>query len=190
MKKEVSDHIARTFLENKTDKKRDKSFFPFIVLSLGLVIGSVSVTSFLFKPNGRNLSILGERLVLEKHDGPHVLNFNFSDSVSKLGRLTIDIPEINLSAYKKLRFSVRLKDADIRKLGRLKVVLMNRRKETSSLYISEVDNSWKEIVLPLSDFKNIRTWSDLAQLSFAIEEWNLYPKKGSLLIDDIEFSRN
>ena len=189
MKKEVSDHIAKAFFENKNNKKNYRSFSLGLVLTLGVIITFILVVTFLLKSDKKNILVLGQKILLEKHDGPYVLNFNFSDSSSKVESLIIDIPDIDVSAYTKLKFSVRIKDTDTRKLGVLKVALTNRRKESSNLYISEIDNAWKEINVSLSDFNRIHDWSNLAKLSFTIEEWNLFPKKGELLIEGIEFSK-
>ena len=106
----------------------------------------------------------------------------------------INIPDIDLSGYGALKFSVRLKDAGEHKLGVLKVGVMNKRKEFSSLYVPEINNRWKRIILPFSEFNQIRSWSDVAQLSFTLEEWNSY-KNGNFAvsaapIDATELARN
>ncbi|PIZ83982.1 MAG: hypothetical protein COX96_06120, partial [Candidatus Omnitrophica bacterium CG_4_10_14_0_2_um_filter_44_9] len=99
-------------------------------------------------------------------------------------------PDIDLSNYKRLSFSIRLKDADTRQLGSVKVGLVNIRKETSSLYVSDINNSWKKLSLPFSDFGKIQDWTRPIKITFTLEEWNIFAKKGELLIDGVEFSKN
>lgn len=188
MKKEVSDHIAKAFLEKRLKKSDEKApFLTIITLSVIITLVFVTVLSFWLSP--RKFLSLGQNIVLEKHDGPYVLDFNFLDSPSKVESLTIEIPDIDLSAYNKLKFSIRSSGSETVSLGALKVGLVNKRKETSSLYIQGVNNKWKRVSLPFADFKDFRNRSNLTQLTFTLEEWNLYPKKGGLLVDDIQFSK-
>ncbi|OIO36403.1 MAG: hypothetical protein AUJ74_02590 [Candidatus Omnitrophica bacterium CG1_02_44_16] len=190
MKKEVSDHLAKAFFDKRDTKKEDKSFIFYIAVSLLFVAVLLFVSGFLTKPNLKGYYIRDEKLVFEKHDGPYILNFNFRDSSSKIETLAINIPDIDLSNYKRLSFSIRLKDADTRQLGSVKVGLVNIRKETSSLYVSDINNSWKKLSLPFSDFGKIQDWTRPIKITFTLEEWNIFAKKGELLIDGVEFSKN
>jgi hypothetical protein len=190
MKKEISDHLAKAFFERKEKKKEDSSFIFYIAVSLLFVAGLLFVSGFLSKPNIKGFYICDEKLVFEKHDGPYVLSFNFKDSSTKIETLVINIPDIDFSTYKHLSFSIRLKDADTRQLGYVKVGLVNIRKETSSLYLSDINNSWKKLSLPFSDFGKIQDWTRPVKILFTLEEWNTFAKRGELLIDGVEFSKN
>ncbi|MFH0877535.1 MAG: hypothetical protein V1863_04855 [Candidatus Omnitrophota bacterium] len=190
MKKEVSDHLARAFFDKGIRKKRDFNFFFFLVLSV-LVVGVLVLTvSTLGSSKVRSLETSGVRWRLEKHDGPYVLNFDFTQVPSKIQSLEVDLPQVDLSGYNRLSFSVRLFNAREKELGALKVTLMNRRKESSHIYLSDITPSWQSHKLSLSQFGKIQDWSNLTQLVFSLEEWNLNPKKGQILIDAIEFSKN
>lgn len=191
MKKEVSEHLARTFLDNRSKKKSSRKPNFILLLSLCLVISFVSALILLEKGGRGGISVLGHNIVLEKHDGPYILNFDLDDAPSKMQSLIIDLAPggIDVSRYDTLKFNIRVKDADVRQTGSIKVGLVNNRRETSSLYISDVKNSWKKVVVPFSDLRQIHDWSCLTQLFFSLEEWNLFPKKGQILIDSIEFSK-
>lgn len=190
MKKEISDHLAKAFFDKKEKTKEDNSFIFYIAVSLLFVAVLLFVSGFLSKPNLKGYYVRDEKLVFEKHDGPYVLSFNFGDSSSKIETLVINIPDIDLSSYKRLSFSIRLKDADTRQLGAVKVGLVNIRKESSSLYLSDINNSWKKLSLPFSDFGKIQDWTRLVKILFTLEEWNTFAKRGELLIDGVEFSKN
>lgn len=192
MKKEVCDHLAHVFLEKRPaqNQKKEKSFFYFLSLSLGLI--AVFILGLTLWPRfaPKVLALKNEALRLERHDGPYHLKFDFTQSASSSATLDIEMPDVDLRHYKKIAFSVRLRDADARRLGTLKVSLVNKRRETSSHYISEVSSSWKKVVVPFSAFGKIQDWSHLNFLTFTLEPWNAISQKGRLLIDDIQFLTN
>lgn len=189
MKKEISDHIANAFFEKKAGKKKDKSFFFIIAVTFFVLASFVLGVGLFVGPNAKKIPAGGQNILFEKYDGPYVLNFNFDDSTSKLQTLVIDIPNIDLSGYKRFKFSVRLKNAPKKPGASMKVGLVDRRAVTSSLYISELNDSWKKMSLPLTDFDKIQDRQGLVHLTFTVEEWNIPVKKGELLIEGIEFSK-
>ncbi len=190
MKKEVSDHIAKAFFETKAVKKNDDRLLFYIVVSLLFVACFIFVSSFFLGPKFKQIAQQGQNIIFEKHDGPYVLSFNFQDAQSKIETLNIDFPDVDLSAYKRIVFSIRMKDGGAQKLGAVKVSLVNKRRESSSQYLSDIKNSWRKLSLPLSDFGKIQDWTHLSKISFSLEQWNIVPVKGELLIDGIEFSKN
>jgi len=190
MKKEISDHIASTFFEKKKKpprKKDRKSLSKRILLFLLTALFILAAIKVVATTRFTGLHVV-RRLGLIKHDGPFRLNYNFLNrATSKIEVLTIDMPEIDLREYKAIRFSLRMMDNDNQKDGIVKVSLTNRRKETSSLYIQNIGPSWKVIEIPRENFHALNDWSQLNQLSFTVEEWNLRRKEGVLLIDGVEF---
>ncbi len=190
MKKNISDHLARAFFDRKIEEGREKSFFFFIALSIAAIVTFIFLASFLLRPGKqKGVKVLGQSIALQSYEGPFVLNFDFNGAFSKIESLNIEIPKIDLSNFDVLNFSIRLKNADASSLGALRVSVSNTRNEVSHLYISGIHDSWKRVSMPFSEFKKICDWSNLSQLSFTLEEWNLHPKSGELLIDDIEFSK-
>ncbi len=190
MKKEISDHIASTFFEKKKKpprKKDRKALSKRILLFLLTALFILAAIKVLATARVTGVHV-GRRLGFVKHDGPFQLNYNFLNrATSKIETLTIDIPEIDLREYKAIRFSLRMMDDDNQKDGIVKVSLSNRRKETSSLYIQNIGPSWKVIEIPRENFRSLNDWSQLNQLTFTVEEWNLRRKAGVLLIDGVEF---
>lgn len=192
MKKEISDHIARTFFEKKipTVVKKEKKHLPrrVWILLLFMVFLAAALGFKLMRFEGAELLKVETNLALVNHEGPYRLSFDFTKPAgSKIESLTLDMPQIDLRGYKKVRISLRLMGEDSRRVGTIKVSLVNTRKETSSFYVQSVGRSWTRLDIPCENFPAINDWSNLKQLSFTIEEWNLRPKKGVLLIDGIEF---
>ena len=192
MKKEISDHIAKAFLETREPRsqRQDNSFVFYIVLSVCIVALLVLGISFFTGSGAKGLFSKNTILRLESHDGPYSLKFDFNYTKSQASSLNIDLPDIDLKGFSSLGFKIRFKETDSPVAGNLKLSLVNKRKETSSLYFSQLNHSWKSIAVPLSSFGNIKDWSRLIGISFTVEPWNVNAKKGELLIDDIQFQKN
>ena len=191
MKKEISDHIAQTFFEKKRSPqkqaKKHASYRIRVLLFLLSALFVLAALKLIVSVRHETLYV-ARRLTLATHDGPYRLDFNFLNrATSKVETMSIEIPDIDLREYRKIRFSLRLTGDDNQKDGIVKVSLINKRKEASSLYLRNVGHSWKRIEIPREDFRSLHDWSHLSQLSFSLEEWNVRPKKGVLLIDGVEF---
>lgn len=188
MKKEVSEHLSRAFFENKKKKKSDNRV---LVIALTLCIAAIFIFLIIYSISRGAVPfrVPGQQLVLEKRDGPFILNFDFSSAETKAQSLNIDLAEMDLRGYDTLKFSIRLVDAVPKEKSRIKVAFVNKRKETSSLYLPPATSSWQKLSLKFSAFKDIKDWSTLTRLVFTLEEWNLAPEKGRLMVDDIEFSK-
>jgi hypothetical protein len=195
MKKEVSDHLARVFLETKMPEKEkketgEKSFFFFIGVSAAVISGLVFGIGFLNQSGARRAKVAPQVVSIEKHDGPYVLKFNFKDAPSKIETLSIFLGGMDLKGFSRMRFAIRINDAQTSKLGSLKASLTNARRESSSIYLSDLRHSWKTVELSLKHFSHIHDWTCLERLSFSLEAWNLGPETGELLIDGVEFIKN
>lgn len=191
MKKEISDHLAEIFFEKKkrSSKHAKKPFSRRVLVLFFLIFLLLSVAGFkLLYFHTDELVKLESNIRLVKHDGPYRVGFDFRERrASRVETFTLEMPEIDLRDYRKLRFSLRLLGEDSQREGTIKVSLINARKEISSLYVQNVGHSWTGVEIPCENFQSISDWSNLRQLAFSLEEWNIRPKKGSLLIDEIEF---
>lgn len=192
MKKEISDHLAKAFFETNVSqvKQRDKNFVFYLAVSVALVVVLVFSTTILANLSSGRLSVGGEAVRLARHDGPYTLKFDFSDSVSNTATLDLEISDADLNRFTKLGFFVRLREADVNRAGTLKVSLVNKRRETSSQYISGINSSWKKFVIPLAGTDKKIDLAGPIVLSFTLEPWNTFIKRGELLIDDIQFIKN
>jgi hypothetical protein len=193
MKKEVSEHLARAFFETESvseePKTKEHHFVLFVVVSLGVVLGLIFGVNVLWRMGQRNMLAASQSLGVERHGGPYRLKFDFQNNPSKIEALYIDLPDLDLKDYSRVRFSSRLR-GDIRDLGSLKIVLETARRESHAVYTPGVASFWRRLEIPLEEFKSIHDRSRVSRISFILEPWNVKARKGELLIDNVEFSRN
>lgn len=192
MKKEYSDHLARTFLQTqKKKKKSDNKFWPYVVIScLTLALFALAVNTWGRRKLNNSVSSTARSLVLDVHEGPYELKFDLTQMTGQTETLTIAMPHVNLSSYSRLRLSLRLKDAPLQDLGAVKIILANARQETADHYITVSGSSWNRFDIPLTSFKGLKDRSRVERLSFTLEPWNVRVKAGVLLVDSIEFLKN
>jgi hypothetical protein len=189
MKKEVSDHLSRVFFEKRVLKKQDKSSSHKIILTGCLILVFILAVFLFGRAEEKPFFAKGKDLILENHEGPYRIDFDFADTSSKIKTLKIDLGMIDIHQYESLTFSIRMSSPSTRQSNSIKVSLVNKRNEISSLYISDIDNSWKRITVPFSKFSNIHDWTSVSEVSFTCEEWNIFPKKGTLLAEGIGFTK-
>lgn len=187
MKKDVTDALAKAFFDKKKTKKRDDSLLFFVPLALCFIVVIGLCITVISNKRPEKTQVSGQGLMLERSDAPYKLLFNFYGLSSGAETLNIEIPDVDVSGYSRLRFSARIHNADHNVLGPLKIGLVNTRQENSSFYLNDVNQKWKKFIVPLNKFKDIHDVSRLAKLYFTLEKWNCKPLRGELLIDDIEF---
>lgn len=189
MKKEVSDHLSRAFFEKRVLKKRDKGNRFRMILTGCLALVFIFVLFFMLRSDEKPFFAKGKDLILENHEGPYRIDFDFSDAAFKIKVLRIDLGMIDIHHYESLTFSLRMPSPSPRQSNNIKVSLVNKRNETASFYVSGINNSWKRITVPFSKFPNIHDWTCVSEVSFALEEWNVLPKEGALLAEGIGFTK-
>lgn len=72
--------------------------------------------------------------------------------------------------------------------GVVKIVVKNGKNETASYFVKDVQLHWQRFSIPFEEFKQITDWTNLSEISFVFESWNVDKKKGIVLIDDVCFS--
>ena len=93
---------------------------------------------------------------------------------------------MDVTKYRAIAFSVRAKEEG--NPGVVKLVITNHKNETSSYYVMGIDPKWQEWEIPLEDFQQITDWTNVKDVSFVLESWNVNKRKGIILVDDIHFS--
>ena len=71
-----------------------------------------------------------------------------------------------------------------------KVELKNASKQVGRYYVTNITDSWQDIVIPLKDFKGITDLSNLSELVIVFEDRIASNKKGVVYVDDIRFTKN
>lgn len=183
-KKEIYEHLAKIYLDaSSKKKKRTKThlrlYNNLFIIALVLIIGTgTAVVSFSSKKNNHP-----SETALFITNEPSKINFNFNPA--KKESYIINLNRLNLSHFKELAFSV--KNTDSKDIVSLRIEFTNAFKEKSEVYLKNVPAKWQEFKIAFLDFKNITNWSDMANISFSVEEWNAQKDKGVLYIDNIRF---
>ena len=187
-KKDIYEHLARIYLDSTTPAAKKKSnqrtkslknyfFYAAIPLVAGVTIFLLLVS---FRPTLKPVSQTS--LVISQE--PIKFSFNLDPSAKKQV-YDIDLKRLNLAGYTTIVFS--LKDTNNKDSLAFRVEFSNAYNERSEMYIRNIDDKWKEYKVSLADFKGITDWTEMAKLSFAIEEWNTKDNKGILYIDNVKF---
>ena len=92
------------------------------------------------------------------------------------------------TAYNTLNFYVK-GDAKLGYTKRFKIELKDMTNKPSAYIVSGVTDQWQKISIPFEKFRRIENWNSLNELVFVFDDINSSPKTGSILIDQITFSK-
>ena len=90
--------------------------------------------------------------------------------------------------YNTLNFYVK-GDAKAGFTKRFKIELKDMTNKPSAYIVSGVTDKWQKISIPFEKFRRIENWNSLNELVFVFDDINSSPKTGSILIDQITFSK-
>lgn len=68
-----------------------------------------------------------------------------------------------------------------------KVELKNASKQVGRYYVTNVTDSWQEVVIPLTEFKGLTDLSNMSEFVIVFEDRIASNKKGAIYIDNISF---
>ena len=92
------------------------------------------------------------------------------------------------TAYNTLNFYVK-GDAKAGFTKRFKIELKDMTNKPSAYIVSGVTDQWQKISIPFEKFRRIENWNSLNELVFVFDDINSSPKTGSILVDQITFSK-
>ncbi|MFH1800203.1 MAG: carbohydrate binding domain-containing protein [Candidatus Omnitrophota bacterium] len=92
------------------------------------------------------------------------------------------------TAYNTLNFYVK-GDAKAGYTKRFKIELKDMTNKPSAYIVSGITDQWQKISIPFEKFRRIENWNSLNELVFVFDDINSSPKTGSILIDQITFSK-
>ena len=92
------------------------------------------------------------------------------------------------TAYNTLNFYVK-GDAKTGYTKRFKIELKDMTNKPSAYIVSGVTDQWQKISIPFEKFRRIENWNSLNELVFVFDDINSTPKTGSILLDQITFSK-
>jgi hypothetical protein len=187
MKKEVYEHLAKTFLDKKSKKVFKKNE---LWLYLNLAILAFILLFFLFGTLVFKKNVFAKNIFVMQDHMPLEIDYDFiALGDSKTKKISFDLQKLNLSGYKSLSLALRTKlktkiDSSIR------IQIENSLSEVDSEYVRGIRDRWITFSLPLSGFEKINNWDSIRSLSFLVEEWNIDSKKDSIFVDDVKFVAN
>lgn len=188
-REDIYDHLAQVYLgkRKEVDEKKKRQFNAWLLINViitVIIFGSAfyGLTAFLTQRSASFKS----NIIYSLHNGMARVEYNFNNPFPPTKTFTLSLPEMDAEKYTKLQFAVRGKEED--SPGIIKIVFRNKKNETSSYYIHGVDTNWQEYSIPFESFKQITDWSNIEDISFVLESWNVNRKRGTLLIDNICFA--
>ncbi len=189
-KKDIYEHLANIYLDASSTKKKKKSFRKSSGLRklslIGLALTLVLSFFFIAKNHYSRKPLNTAQVALVLYPDTLKINFNFDPAKKEI--CAINLNNLNLAHYKTLNFFIKKKDP--KNNLSLRVEFTNSFKETSFIYLREIPCKWSEYKIPFSDFKAISDWTEMASLSFIIEEWNTAEKKDIVYLDDVKICSN
>lgn len=184
-KKDIYEHLANIYLDNYRERKGKAKTNRTFRFNRAFIFGSLIITVFLIISviSFQSLkSVYHKQLALIIQPSAIKMNYNFESTKKEI--CSFDLKSMDLSRFKAVGFSAR--KAYPSDVVYLKVELANSFRERSGVYIKDLSNNWHDFRIALSDFKDIRNWYKMSELSFVVEEWNVKSKKGIVYIDNVK----
>lgn len=118
---------------------------------------------------------------------PEAVKVNFHFDPAKKETYSLNLNKLDLTRFKALGFSA--KKANYQDKINLRVEFRNIFHEQSEVYLRDIPHHWQEYRIKFADFKDIRDWSEMENLSFIVEEWNVKEKRDVVYLDNIRLLR-
>lgn len=184
-KKDIYEHLAKIYLDASLQKKKKNKGFSAFFKNLPLVISVFFflVAIILFINYQRGKSFRSETALVLLTDSAKI-NFHFDPARKETYELNLN--RLNLARYRFLEFSV--KKVNYNNVS-LRVEFTNVYNEKSELYFKDIPNKWHTYKVNLSQFKRVSDWTEMASLTFSVEEWNVRQKKGVVYLDNVRLLR-
>lgn len=181
-KKDIYEHLAKIYLDASSNKKKKLSARPrlfknLFIISIVFIIALSAVSLKIFRKNMASNSEIALVLLTSASK----INFHFDPAKKEI--FSLNMNRLNLTRYKALGFAV--KKANYQDNISLRVEFTNAFKEKSEVYFKDIPHRWHDYRINLSEFKNVSDWSEMTNLLFTIEEWNVKEKKGVVFIDNV-----
>ena len=189
-KDEIYEYLASVYLGKKEKHKKRKRRHSISNLFLGKIALAVVILVSAFYSFSAFLSARPPQLsvnsvIFALNNSPIRVKYNLNDPYPQIKKFSLPLPKVNAGKYQFLSFSIRAEEGNP---GIVKIVLTNKKRETASYFLDQVDFHWQRHDIPLDELTTISDWSNLTDVSFVFEAWNVEKKKGTVLIEDICFS--
>jgi len=186
---DIYDHLAQVYIGKRKDSDEKKKRQLNAWLLVNIVITAIIFVSTFYGLTAfftRQTPALEKNIVYSLHNGPIRVEYNFKEDFPPIKSFALTIPKMDATKFGKIHFSIRAKEEG--SPGIVKVILRNKLNESAFYYIHGINLDWKEFTIPLEEFRQITDWTNLTDVSFVLESWNVDNQKGIILIDDVSFA--
>lgn len=189
MREDIYDHLAQVYLgkRKEVDEKKKRQFNAW--LSINVAIAAIILASSFYGLSAfltQKTSLLKKQIIYTLNNGTISFDYNFKHSFSPTQSFVLTIPSIDAGKYGNIAFAIRSREGV--GPGVVKLVIKNKKNETAAYYVQGISRSWQQVRIPLAEFKEISDWTNLRDISFVVESWNVDGDQGVVLIDDVYFS--
>ena len=186
---EIYDHLAKVYLGKKSSvqeikkKKMNSAWLAMnIVITLFILASTFyGFTAFL----NRQQVDLKNRVVYSLNNNPIRIVYDLGYPYPPVKTFALTVPTKDISKFSKLNVSIRGMDTGYP--GVVKLILSNQKNEKSTYFLQDIGVDWQHVSIPLEKF-HLTDMTNVTDLSFVLESWNVQSKKGIVLVDDISFS--
>ncbi len=180
-KKEIYEHLAKIYLDASLKKTKKSKDYPIFKNLFFFSLTCIFALLIVILPSVQRKTHLSSETALVLYPDIAKINFNFDPAKKEI--FSLNLNKLNLLKYAKLGFSV--KKNNYKDTTSLRIELSNGFKEKAEVYVKNIPNKWHDYKIDFSQFKNISDWSEMANLSFIIEEWNTKEDHGVVYIENI-----
>lgn len=186
---EIYDHLAKVYLGKKnsiqeTKKKKINSAWLAMNIFITLLILASSfygLTAFL---NRQQLD-LKNRIVYSLNNNPIRIAYDLGYPYPPVKTFSLAVPTKDISKFRKLNISIRGMEAGYP--GVVKLTLSNQKNEKATYFLQDIGQEWEHLSIPIDKIR-LTDMTNVTELSFVLESWNVQNKKGIVLVDEISFS--
>lgn len=181
-KKDIYEHLAKIYLDASSQRKNNKKQnHKILKVSLLVTVAFVFGIGIFLSIQMNKKAVLNSEVALVF--APEVLKINFNFDPAKKETYSLALNKLNLARFKALGFSV--KKENYQSNISLRIEFSNIYKEKAFIYLKDIPRRWQDCKINLSEFKGINDWSEMTELSFVVEEWNVTQKKGIVYLDNV-----
>lgn len=193
---EIYDHLAKVYLGKKENKEVEEVKEPikppepkknpsWLMINVAITVILLISVVYGFTAFFAKRSDVASQVQYSLNNGLLRVNYDLNEPYPATKTYVITIPQKDVTKFKQLNFSIRgMIDAYP---GVVKMVVSNKKNEKALYYVKNVDGQWQKITVPFERL-NLTDWSNITEVAFVLEGWNVDYRKGTMMIDDISFS--
>ena len=185
---EIYEHLAKVYLgkrESVAPQKPKKTNQSWLVINIVITAVILISTMYGFTAFLTHKAGLKNQVFYALNNNPIRISYDLNDPFPSTKKFAIAIPQKDATKYNHLRLSIRGMNGAYP--GIVKLIVSNQKHEKATYYVQDVGNDWKNVSIPFERL-NLTDWTNISEVAFVLEAWNVDFRKGTVLIDDLSFS--